>query len=410
MIGSTWPGGRGGVAYTYAIFGELPSFVVAWMLALAYTSVLSFEAISVGWVVGTLVPGIEGPILYSSLGESVRLGSLLLGLVGMGILTYFNYRGARSAARVQDILTYCFIAVVLIFISVGIIWGDATNLQPLFRVTGSGKWSGILAVFVTTPVWYAGFVVIPQVMEEKAVNTAPHAVAKGILLSIVIAGLFYCLVVVAASMAQPWQQILDLDMPAAAAFESAFNSPALGKVVLFSGLLGLVTTWNTFFLSAARVLFALGRAKLIAPALGTVHPRFGSPAPAVLFCAVVGTAGAFLGRNAIVLIINLVGTIFAVAFISTCLGLLTLRFKQPDRRRPYRVPGGKITAAVAVLASIGMLGLTIYQPYLSAGRSFPLEWGILLGWAALGTVFWIAARPLRNSVSSEERRNLILSE
>ena len=61
-----------------------------------------------------------------------------------------------------------------------------------------------------------------------------------------------------------------------------------------------------------------------------------------------------------------------------------------------------------MLASVGMLGLTIYQPYLSAGRSFPLEWGILLGWGALGTVFWIVARPLRNRVSSEERRNLIL--
>ena len=54
-------------------------------------------------------------------------------------------------------------------------------------------------------------------------------------------------------------------------------SPFLGRVVLVAGILGLLTTWNAIFLAASRVVFALGRARLIPPVFGRVHARFESP-------------------------------------------------------------------------------------------------------------------------------------
>lgn len=408
-VATLLPVAGGEVAYTYEIFGLQVSYAVGWLLALAYISVTVFEAISVGWMAGALLPGVEGPVLYSSLGEPVRLGGLVLGVGGMALLTYLNFRGARWAASFQDALTLGLILVSLVFVSAGVGWGKVEHVAPLFREGGAtAVWGGILSVFMTAPFWFAGFNVIPQVMEEKAPETALRSVGRILVFSIGAAGAFYCLVILAASMAYPWRALLALQLPAAGAFESAFASPLLGKLVLLAAFLGIVTTWNTVFISGSRVLFALGRARMIPWVFGRVHERFGSPAPAVLFVGVLGIVGTLLGRRAIVPIVNLAGGCLAVAFFLTCVGLIRLRRTHPDRPRPYRAPGGAVTAAVAASGAAFMLALSLYQPYAAARGRVPLEWVIFAVWGLLGVASWMLGAGRRGEVSEVERRRLIL--
>ena len=52
--------------------------------------------------------------------------------------------------------------------------------------------------------------------------------------------------------------------------------------------------------------------------------------------------------------------------------------------------------------------LALYQPYLDAGRRFPMEWIILSFLGVLGVLFWVVARKHRNKVTEEERRRLML--
>lgn len=81
---------------------------------LSYVSTVGFEAVSMGWILSALAPGLQGPVLYGVLGESVHLGSLLLGLGGMAVITLVNYRGAKSTATFQDVMTYGLIAISLL--------------------------------------------------------------------------------------------------------------------------------------------------------------------------------------------------------------------------------------------------------------------------------------------------------
>ncbi len=408
-MASLLPVSGGEVVYAYELYGVKTCFATGWFLALAYISVTAFEAVSVGWIASVLVPGIQGVSLYTSRGESVHLGGLLLGLGGMALLSWLNYRGARSAAIFQDVLTYGLIILSVVFISAGIMWGQAANLEPLFQRGGAGPaWRGILAVLVTAPFWYAGFNVIPQVMEERAPTTSLRLAGQMILLAIGIAALFYSLVILACSMTMPWEKLLALELPAAGAFEAAFGSTALAKAVLGAALLGLVTTWNTVFISASRVLFALGRARIISAALARVHPDFGSPTRAVLLVGGVASGGLFLGRSAIIPIINVAGTCLAFAFFLTCLGVIKMRRTRPNQPRPYRVPGGTATACVAAAGALFMVCFSLYQPYLNARGTFPLEWILLLGWAIVGALFWALAHKIRDTVSESERRELIL--
>jgi amino acid transporter len=245
-------------------------------------------------------------------------------------------------------------------------------------------------------------------MEEKSPGTSLKRVGLVLVACIGLAILFYCLVILSASMTLPWENLLSFELPAAGAFGSLSNTPALRTLVLVAGLVGILSTWNAIFLAGSRVLFALGRAHMILPAFGTTHSRFHTPAVAVFFVALVGSLGIFLGRRAIFLVVNVAATCLAFAFFITCLGLIRLRRLRPHEPRPYRTPGGILTAALAAVLCLFMVLSSLYQHYTSAQGSFPLEWIILLVWMVLGILFWTGSNRLRRQVSEAERRKLIL--
>ena len=395
------------VAYAYEVFGMQACFATGWFLVLAYIATLVFEALSLAWIIRILIPGIDGPTLYRAFDEPVTLGGVLIGVLGMTVVAFLNYRGIAPAARFQDVLTYMKIALALVFISVGLTWGRTANLDPLFQTRGAGPdWHGVLAVFLTSPFWLAGFSVIAQVMEEKASGTSLRAVGRLILFSIFMALLFYCFVILACAMILPWRQLIALDLPAATGFQVAFGSMALSRTVLFVALLGNVTVWNSLFISASRVLFALGRAEIVGAVFGRVHGFHQSPAAAILFVAAVASAGVLLGRRAIIPVVNVASACFAMAYVVVCLSVLKLRRDRPALERPYRVPGGPVTAWLAAAASLLMVGLALYQPAVES--RIPTEWRILGAWTALGAVVWAFGQRRRRRLSAPERRALIL--
>jgi amino acid transporter len=208
----------------------------------------------------------------------------------------------------------------------------------------------------------------------------------------------------------PWEELLAFDrLPAAAAFEAAFDSPGFGRVVLVAGILGLLTTWNAIFIAATRLLFALGRARMLPPVFGRIHPRFESPSAAVLFVSCVSVLGLLLGTGAIGPLVNTSSFFLSVSYALVCWAVLRLRASQPDLDRPYRVPGGRVTAGLGLLASLGFAFLAAREPY-RGGDGIPLEWWIILAAVSLGYGFWLAGRRGRATVTEAQRRSLILGE
>lgn len=397
----------GEVAYAYVVFGPRASFATGWFLALSSIATTAFEAISLGWVAGALVPGLEGPPLYSIAGEPVRAGGLALGIAGTLLLTWLNYRGANAATLVQDVLTWGLLAASVVIVVAGIGAGSVEHLQPLFYGTSERPaWRGVLTVMATAPFWYAGFDVIPQMMGERARGSSLRAVGAMILISIAVAAAFYVLVIIACSMVMPWPELVRLPMPAASGFRVALQSDALAKTVLMAALLGLVTTWNTVFMFASRVLFTLGQGRLITPRFAEVHPLHGSPSAAVLFVGVVSAAAVFLGRGALMPIVNVAGICLAGAALLICIGVVRFRRTSPATERPYRVPGGSVTAVLAAAVCSSMIGWALFEPALAGG--LPLEWLVLGGWSVVGAALWLTASRTRRSVQESERERLIV--
>jgi APA family basic amino acid/polyamine antiporter len=97
-----------------------------------------------------------------------------------------------------------------------------------------------------------------------------------------------------------------------------------------------------------------------------VHPRFRTPhITTIVTGVVVAVTSSFTSLEAMVDLTN-IGTLFA--FILVCIGIVILRVREPDRPRPFRVPGGDYL--VPVLGALSCMGLIYYLPPSSWMRFF----------------------------------------
>ncbi|MEE3369471.1 MAG: APC family permease [Planctomycetota bacterium] len=403
------PVAGGEVAYAYKASGTSMAFVVGWCLALGYLSVSAFEAGSIGVVLAYIEPRLEVGPLYSVNGVTVFASHLAIAAVFTLFITVINFVGVNVATRVQVGLTILLVICASAFVIAGFGQGSTQNLRPGFvGETAFAGFQGILAVLVTVPFWFVGFDTIPQAAEERQGQLPARRLSQCIVMSILGSILFYVAVITTVGVVTPWQTIVGAKLPTARAFETAFESRLWVNLVLMVGLIGLLTSWNGFFLAGTRVLFALGRAHIIHPAFGRTHAKFGTPTTAVVFSGVVTLFSAGLGKGALIAFVDAGSLGIVLAFVGVALSLVKLRRSFPHLPRPYRVPGGWILPVAAMIGSLLLL-LVMVVPG-SPGSLTGLEWVIVAGFLCLGVVFWFAARATRARLTETERGRLILED
>jgi APA family basic amino acid/polyamine antiporter len=409
-VTSALPVSGGEVAYAYKAYGPSKSFIVGWFLVFGYLSVSAFEAVSISKVLSYLIPSIDYWQIYSVNGRPVYFSHIALSAAFVFVISAINYTGVKNSARFQVGLTILFISLTIVFVIAGIVMGDWENLNPLFSGNSTGTiTAGIAIVLVTVPFWFVGFDTIPQAAEEANETISFKTIGLLIPLSIIAAVCFYMLLIMSTSIAAPWNEILSDKLPTAKAFGIATGSPFLVKLILITALVGLLTSWNGFFLAGSRVLFAMGRGKIIAPFLGKSHVKYQTPYMAVLFSGIFTFLASLMGPGAMVAFVNVGSLCIAIAFFGVSASFITLRKKFPDLHRPYRAPAGKLLGFIGIVGSLGILSVMII-PNSPAALAWPLEWGIFAIFSTLGLLFWLLSSQSRNRVSKKERDYLILDK
>ncbi len=391
----------GEIAFTYAGIGPLASFVCGWALVLAYLNVVAFEVVSLPTVLGYLVDGLDTGFLYTVAGGDVHLVWVLVGVVGALVIGTVNYLGIRMSSVFQSAAAMTLLAVGLALFIPGNIRGDTANLAPAFVST-----EGFFRVVIMTPFALVGFDVIPQIAEE--INIPFRAVGKLILISIVMAVTWYVLI--------QWTVGLTLDESARASSElvtadamaKIYGSAWGARVLIFGGVLGIVTSWNAFFIGASRLIFAMARGGMLPSFFARLHPRYESPVAAVVLLTVLSALAPFFGREALVWFVNAGGLATVLAYIFVTVSFLRLRKRYPDLPRPYRVPAARIVGTLALLATVFFA--ILYMPGSPSALVWPQEWLILLLWAVLGIVFFFAARGRLIAMGREAQGKAILGD
>jgi APA family basic amino acid/polyamine antiporter len=413
-----YPRAGGEISYAYQMWGLRASFVTGWLMVLIYVTAISFQTVALSWMLEVLVsPGVRGSELYSVSGEPVYVNAAVLAAaVGLAI-AWLNHRGAREIASVQSWLTFGKIAISLAFFACAAFAGQAVNLEPRWgAVSGEVSMAGLWAVFATAPFFLAGFDVVPLAMGEKSVDTTRRAVYVAIVGSLVAAVIYYALVVIAGASLLPREELLAADLPAIAAFERAFDSPLLAKLVLCAGLMGVFTCWNASVFAAGRVLYSMGESRMIPAWFGKLHPVFATPGRATLFATLAGLSLLPFGKAVIYPIVNASGSSLALVALIVCGGLLRLRLTgQSQQGGPAREESGARRAGGTVLLLAATIGAAfiVFMALRESWRSsrvggIPLEWIIFVAWIGLGAVLWWGTRRSRNAISEADRRVRLL--
>jgi APA family basic amino acid/polyamine antiporter len=305
-----------------------------------------------------------------------------------------HYRGAASAIRFQNIVTYGFIAVSVAAMTCGFTLGSSRNLQPLFPHTTGTSWvGGAVWIFSTCAFFLTGWQAALHAIEERRPDVPTRDAILYMVGAILAATLFYCGIVLAAASAVPWTSLIGRELPAVAAFRALGGGGVLGTMVLVAAIVSLTKTWSAVAWIASRLLFAQARRGLLPEALARVDPASGAPRTAILFVTGMTMIGVAIGRTAILPIVNMASICLALSMILCLVVLLRLRWRRTDKDvSSYVVPGGTPTVVVALIGAVTMIGVALLQPLVNGAGAIPLEWVLLLAWGTVGIVIWVSTK------------------
>lgn len=370
--------------FSLRALGKNGSFVCTWAIILGYVGVVAFEACAFPTVIQYICPGFLKGYMYTIAGFDIYASWVAVGVIASIIITIINYFGAKSAAKLQTILTISIAAIGVALVAASGFSGNIENTKPLFT-DGVG---GILTVAVMTPFMFVGFDVIPQAAEE--INVPFKKIGKIMILSIVMAVIWYIMIIIAVSMVMTKSQLDTSTLVTVDAMKNAFfGSEMAAKVVIIGGMAGIVTSWNSFFMGGSRAIYSLAESKMLPGFLAKLHPKYKTPTNAILLIGVISVVAPFFGRAMMIWLTNAGSFGVVVAYVLVSMSFLVLRFREPDMIRPYKVKCGKIIGGIAILLSGFMM--LLYFPGMPSG--LVKEELIMVGaWTVLGIIFYSIAK------------------
>lgn len=372
--------------YTYATMGELIAWIIGWDLILEYA--VANMAVSVGfsahvvalldwfglhpnprWLSPAYLPSglqdLQGNTLYD---PGWHFGFNWPAFIVVMLLTIVLVRGIRESADANNVMVCLKILAILLFVGFGIPLIHPTNWHP-FNPNG---WPGILTggsiIFFT----YIGFDSVSTTAEEC--RNPRRDLPIGILATLVVCTILYIAVVVVLTGLVPWQTLLDDAAPVVNTMKR-LHFGGIVLVVLLGALLGMISSLLVSQLGQARIWFAMSRDGLLPAIFSRVHPRYRTPDFSTWVAGfVVGIPAGLLDIGTLADLSN-IGTLFAFALVGAA--VLILRYRQPDRPRSFRVPGGPIVPVLTILTCVLLMaGLPI------------MNWIRFFSWLVIGLIVY----------------------
>jgi len=339
-----------GSAYTfsYATLGEMLAWLTGWNLILEYG--VACVAVAIGWsgYFNNLLrlAGIELPhwATHPPGGSEGGIANLPAAIIVL-LVTVVLVVGIKESARMTGIVVVVKLAVILFFIGIGSTSLNPNNWSPFMPQGFAGVGAAAAIVFFA----YIGFDAVSTAAEEA--KNPKRDVPIGIIGSLTVCTILYIAVATVLTGLVPASQI-DIHAPVAEALQLVgFKWGA--AVVAIGAVAGITSVLVVMMLGQIRVFFAMSRDRLLGPWLSAVHPRFGTPHRATILTGIaVAILSAFIPIGEAADMTN-IGTFFA--FVLVCIGVIVLRYTNPDHPRPFRLPFMPVVPILATLACLWLM-------------------------------------------------------
>ena len=364
-LGAAMPRAGGQFVYLNEAYGPVWGFLYGWScVAVINTASIAAVGVAFSEYLGFFLP-------------LTTVGIKSVAILSVIFLTIINILDVKSGARAQNVFTVLKIGAILGIIALGLVMngGTAENIQPIYPDRPFPSLVGPLGLAMVSVLWtYDGWIFITYVAGE--VKNPGKNIPLSLIFCMAIVISIYLLInfVFTYTLGIDAMGTSSLVASDSASIFLGEKGAALVSIIILISLLGAN---NGFILTSARINYAMAREKLFFHQAATVHPRFKSPANALIIQAVWACALTFSGTyNQLITYIIFASWIF---YAMSCAAVIILRKKRPEMDRPYKTPGYPYIPIIFILFSVFLTINTI----LEAPRD-----------AAVGTSIILAGLPL----------------
>lgn len=378
-------------SYAYSTLGELVAWFIGWCLVLEY--LFAASAVAVGWsayAIGFVTSlfaefGIaftfpetlaSAPVAWN--GSELVMTGHFMNLPAVLIVCFVGslcYMGLKQSVTLNAIVVALKVVVILLFVAFASQYIDPDNWKPLIPEHEGGYkygWPGVIRAASIIFFAYIGFDAVSTAAQET-INPQKN-VPRGILGSLIVCTILYIIVSAVMTGVRHYLELGTAE-PVLTAIENIESLSWLKLVIGFGAVAGLTTVVLVLMMALPRILLTVGKDGLLPSAFGRVHPKFQTPSFATVVVAILALLiAAFLPLDLLGELVSM-GTLFA--FCTVCIGVLVLRYTQPDIERPFKVPFAHVTCTLGALCCLSLfyfMGL--------------MNWLLLGAWTAIGMLIY----------------------
>jgi basic amino acid/polyamine antiporter, APA family len=343
-MGASKPEAGGLYVYIRDALGPLPAFLYGWTM---------FFVIGAGSCATLAVA------FTNYLGQFVVVSPLvgkLIAILMIAVVMAINVWGTREGANVQGVATAIKVGAILVMsallLATGTGFARTTGIWP---ATWSGSLFAGVGLAMIGVLWaYEGwqYITFSAGETKNPQRTFPLGIGVGTALLIgiyVLANVGY-IAALGADGAMRSERI-------AAESMAALFGPAAGKLIAAVILVSMFSAANGLTLTAPRLYYSMSRDGVFFAKLAEVHPRFNTPAVAIVassvWAMVLAATGSF---EQLLTYVVFVGWIF---YALGALAIFVYRRREPDLPRPFRTPGYPVTPILFVLSAAAIVINTI---------------------------------------------------
>ncbi len=335
-----------GSAYLYArtAFGDFVGFEVGWMTWLARVASVSSLSVGFAQALGYLWPAVDGGL--------ARQAAIALPLIA---LTGLNVVGVRSGVRTAVVLVAAKLMPLLLFVATGLFF--ATRERIALQPAGSGEFgqAALLLLFA-----YAGFenTAAPAGEYKNPRRDVPFALVVHIAL---VTSLYFGVQWVALG------TLPDVGSSATPLADSAerFLGGWAGLLLTAGAALSILGTNSNTVLAGPRYLLALTRDGFGPSVLARIHPRFRTPAVAILVQTTIALPLTLTGSFVQLATLSVVARL--ATYLGTAAAVPVLRRKLEPSSETVRLPGGPLIPVGAGLLTLGLAASAEPSNLIAAG-------------------------------------------
>ena len=404
--------------YSYATLGELVAWIIGWDLMLEYA--IGNVAVAISWAnyfrsfihdafgidipqwlstdfrTARKIPGLldSAPHIF---GYPIVFNLLAFGIVAL--ITIVLVWGIKESAQFNAGMVLIKILVLIFFIGAAFYFVSPTKMETNWHPFQPAGWGGTLAGAAVVFFAYIGFDAVSTVAEET--KNPARDLPIGIIASLVICTIFYVVVAAVFTGLIPYPELKTrLSTEVAEPLTMALNNVApnarwVSAVVAFGSVVAHTAVLLVFQLGQPRIFFSMARDGLLPPVFAKVHPKFKTPhVTTIMTGVIVAGFAAFMSIDEMVDLTN-IGTLFA--FVLVCVGIIILRYKEPNRHRPFKVPFG--AWPLPMMGAVSCIFLMYYLP--------PTSWWRFVAWLLLGLAVYLSYSYSKSEIGKKIGRSPI---